>query len=726
MSDQPDSISPDAASDAAANSATRPPLVPPVAAKRPVVTQFHGVTRTDEFGWLRDKTDAAVISHLEAENAYTAAKLADIEQVRQAIFEEIKARVQETDLSLPTKKGPWAYLTRTVEGLQYPIHLRRPRDRHDDESADQVLLDENQMAEGHEFFALGTFELSHDHHLLAWATDTSGAELYELRVTDLRTNTLLDDVLTDISPGVVWSADNSSFLYLTLDELMRPNQLWRHVLGTSQADDELVFEETDERFYMGASLSSTDSWVILTCGSQITSEVRVMPTTAVNNPGCGAALRLVEPRVDGVEYNLDHHRSVDGTERFYVVSNHEVPGFRLYAAPIDAPAQSNWLNVGLHESNDDPYPVKLDGIELFQRALVLAERADALERFRIVQLTDSGQIHQLVTMHHPEPVHSLSSAGNPEFTSDVFRFGYTSPVTPPSVFEQDLFSDRRTLLKQQPVLGGFTSDDYRCDRVWAPAADGTLVPVSINYHRDTKLDGTAPCYLYGYGSYEVSIDPTFSTIRLSMLDRGVVVAIAHIRGGGERGRRWYLDGKFLQKRNTFTDFIAVADHLAAEKICDGTKIVCRGGSAGGLLMGAVANLAPTRWAGMVAEVPFVDVVNTMLDDTLPLTQIEYDEWGNPNDPEFGNYMLSYSPIDNVSALPYPPMFVTAGLNDPRVGYWEPAKWVQVLRAHTTSGNDILLKTELGAGHMGPTGRYAMWSDEAQTLAFVLRCVGITK
>ncbi len=698
---------------------------PPAAKREPTVSTLHGVERIDEFAWLRDREATDLLPHLQAENDYTAAMLAPTVALQETIFEEIKSRIQETDMSLPTRKGGWSYLTRTIEGVQYPIHFRRPTELETDESADQLLLDENDLAAGHDYFAVGTFEPSHDHNLLAWATDTTGEELYELRVTDLRNQHALPDVLVDTSPGVVWSADNSALLYLTLDDLMRPYRLWRHVLGTPQTDDELIYEEPDERFYLGVALSSTDEYVILVAGSQVTSEVRVMPTSAANVAGSAAALRLIEPRVEQIEYSVDHHRAVDGSERFYAVSNHEREGFRLYSFAVDAPSRANWTDVGLQPDGAEEYPVKLDGFELFQRALVLQERADALERFRIVRLDDHGAINEVVTLWQSEPVHTVWPAGNPEFTATTFRFGYTSPITPPTVYEQDMFSDQRTLLKRQPVLGGFTSESYVCERMWAPA-DGVLIPVSVVRHRDTAFNGTAPLALYGYGSYEVSIDPTFSTMRLSLLDRGMVFAIAHVRGGGEQGRRWYLDGKFLHKRNTFTDFIAVADHLVAQQVCDGTKIVARGGSAGGLLMGAVANLAPQRWRAIVAEVPFVDVVSTMLDETLPLTQTEWDEWGNPKDPEFGAYMASYSPYDNVTATEYPTMFVTAGLNDPRVGFWEPAKWVQRLRERTTSHNPIMLKTELGAGHQGPTGRYAVWRDEAQTLAFTLWAVGITR
>ena len=699
---------------------------PPSAKRVSTVSTLHGVERLDEFAWLRQRDDEDLLPHLQAENDYTAAMLAPTVALQDTIFEEIKARVQETDMSLPTRKGGWSYLTRTIEGVQYPIHFRRPSEREADETTDQLLLDENDLASGHDYFAVGTFEPSHDHHLLAWATDTSGEELYELRITDLRTQQPLPDVLVDTAPGVVWSADNSALLYLTLDDLMRPHRLWRHVLGTTQDQDELIHEELDERFYLGVALSSTDEYVIVTAGSQVTSDVRVMPTSAANVAGASAALRLIEPRVEYIEYSVDHHKAIDGSECFYTISNHEREGFRLYSIPIATLGRSHWTDIGLQPDTDDEYPVKLDGFDLFQRALVLQERADALERFRIVRLDDHGSIHEVVTLWQSEPVHTVWSAGNPEFTATTFRFGYTSPITPPTVYEQDMFSDQRDMLKRQPVLGGFSSESYVCERMWAPATDGVLIPVSVVRHRDTAFDGTAPLALYGYGSYEVSIDPTFSTMRLSLLDRGMVFAIAHVRGGGEQGRRWYLDGKFLQKRNTFTDFIAVADYLVDQRVCDGTKIVARGGSAGGLLMGAVANLAPQRWCAIVAEVPFVDVINTMLDESLPLTQIEWDEWGNPQDMAFGAYMASYSPYDNVTAQNYPTAFVTAGLNDPRVGYWEPAKWVQRLREYSTSGNPIMLKTELGAGHQGPTGRYAVWRDEAQTLAFTLWAVGISR
>jgi oligopeptidase B len=705
---------------------TEPTLAPsaPSAARRPVTTTLHGDTRVDDFAWLREKENPEVIAYLEAENAYTASMMTGTEALQESVFQEIKARVQETDLSLPVRKGAWSYLTRTLEGSQYPIHLRRPRDREADETADVLLLDENVLAGEADYFSLGTFEPSPDHSLLAWGTDTDGAELYDMRFTKIDTGEVMRDLLVDTSPGVVWSASGNAVLYLTLDDLMRPFQVWRHVLGTDQSQDEMLCEETDERFYLSLAQSSTDEFIIVTSGSQVTSDVRVMRTTAADK--AGATFTMVEPRRDGIEYTLDHHRAVDGSERFVVVTNDGCESFRLCVADVTNPGAAGWVDMGLHADDGSAYPVKLDGLEVFQHHLVLGERADAVERFRIVTLDDGGAFVSVRTVTMDEPVYSVWSGGNPEFAVTSFRFGYTSLVTPPTIFEEDLATGNRVMLKQQPVLGDFDPKTYVCERIWAPATDGELIPVSVVRRADTPVDGSAALMLYGYGSYEVSIDPTFSTMRLSLMDRGMVIAVAHIRGGGERGRRWYLNGKFHNKRNTFTDFIDVADHLVDIKLCAPDRIVARGGSAGGLLMGAVLNARPERWRAIVAEVPFVDVVTTMLDETLPLTQLEWEEWGNPNEADFYAYMRSYSPYDNVQTLAYPDIFVSAGLNDPRVGFWEPAKWVAKLRLSNTGSNRLLLKTEMGAGHGGQSGRYSVWRDEAQVYAFMLTAVGITK
>jgi oligopeptidase B len=721
-------------------------LSAPVAAKRPVTARLHEHDRVDEYAWLRERENPEVLAHLEAENAHTAAVMSSTKDVQEELFIEIKARILETDLSVPTVKGPYAYFSRTEEGRQYGIHCRRlatdvdtsiapwPQD-HLQPTEFELLLDENLLAEGHEFFSLGTFEVSPGHQLLAYATDTEGDEVYELRIRDLCTGVDLPDVIEETSPGVAWSADSSVLFYTTLDETMRPWKLWRHVLGTAATTDVCVFTEPDERFFLNLSMSTTEELVVVTLGSQITTEVHVL---RADNPY--ADFLLVDERRQGIEYAIEHHRAIDGSERYFVLTNDGAEDFTLLVAPLSengSPAtRSNWFDAAIGDGPSalgEPALIrspKLDAIEVFQSHLVVHERANGTERLRVIALSDDGSIGEQHVLSQPEAVHSVWPAGNARFATTVLRFGYTSLTTPTSLEDYDMATRARVIRKRQPVLGAFLPETYVAERVWATAQDGTAVPMSVVRHRDTALDGSAPGLLYGYGSYEISIDPGFSSLRLSLLDRGFVFAIAHIRGGGEMGRHWYLNGKFLKKRNTFDDFIACAEALQSLGYVATDRLVARGGSAGGLLMGAVANQRPDLFAGIVAEVPFVDVVTTMLDDSLPLTAIEWEEWGNPTDPEFYAYMSSYAPYENVRAQIYPPMLVTAGLNDPRVSYWEPAKWVQRLRENnqpsspTTGPNHILLKTEMGAGHGGPSGRYDTWRDEAMVFAFILRCVGL--
>jgi oligopeptidase B len=706
---------------------TGTPTSPPIARSVPVETTVHGDTRVDEHGWMRDKDDPAVVAHLEAENAWTEAQLAHLAPLREQLFAEIRSRVQETDLSLPASKGPWAYLTRTVEGLQYAIHVRRPRATPDDEAAEQVLIDENVLAEGHEYFALGSSEVSPDHDWLAWSTDTDGSEEYVLRFRDLRTGADLDERIEGTSPGVAWSADSTACYYLTLDDVQRPHQVWHHVLGTDPAADTLVFEEPDEQFFVGVGLSSSEEWLVLSVGGAVTSECHVLPAAAANGAaGAAARFALVEPRRHGIEYGIDHHRGADGTERFLVTTNDGREGFRLMTAPVGDPSRANWTDTGLHPATDEPYPVKFDGADAFRGHLVLVERENAVVGVRIAELGPDGSIdpEKVRALSMPDDVSSAFPNGNPEFDSHVLRFTVTSMTTPTTVYEEDLLTGERHLLKRQPVLGDFDPDRYVAERIWATADDGEQVPISLIRRRDTPVDGTAPLLLYGYGSYEASMDPVFSAFRLSLLDRGMVFAIAHVRGGGERGRRWYLDGKLAHKPNSFTDFIACARRVVETGHADPARIVARGGSAGGLLMGAVANLAPELFRAIVAEVPFVDVLSTMLDDTLPLTAYEWDEWGNPQDPAVYALLKSYAPYENVrEGTAYPAMLITGGINDPRVGFWEPAKWHARLRSRATGG-PFLLKTEMGAGHAGPSGRYGAWRDEAFVLAFVLDQVGL--
>jgi oligopeptidase B len=718
----------------------------PVAPKRPVTASLHGDDRIDEYAWLRERENPEVVAHLEAENAYTTAVMASTKELQEELFTEIKARILETDLSVPTVKGPFAYFSRTEEGRQYGIHCRRVAtsadtgieawpEGHLQPSEFELLLDENVLAEGHDFFSLGTFEVSPDHNLLAYATDTEGDEIYALRIRDLRTGVDLADVIEESSPGVAWSADGSVLFYTTLDETMRPWKLWRHVLGTAAEADVCVFTETDERFFLNLSTSTTDELLVVTLGSQITTEAHVL---RADNPY--ADFVLFDERRQGIEYAIEHHRALDGSQRYFVLTNDGAEDFTLLVAPVDANGnaakRSSWFDAAIGDGPTAAGEVallrspKLDAIEVFQSHLVVHERANGTERLRVIALNPDGSLGEQHVLAQPEAVHSVWPAGNARFATSVLRFGYTSLTTPTSLEDYDMANRERVIRKRQPVLGAFRSETYVAERVWATANDGTQVPMSVVRHRDTPIDGTAPGMLYGYGSYEISIDPGFSSLRLSLLDRGFVFAIAHIRGGGEMGRHWYLNGKFLQKRNTFDDFIACAETLHAKGYVAPDRLVARGGSAGGLLMGAVVNQRPDLFAGIVAEVPFVDVVTTMLDDSLPLTAIEWEEWGNPADPEFYAYMRSYAPYENVRAQSYPPMLVTAGLNDPRVSYWEPAKWVQRLRennqpsASTTTPNAVLLKTEMGAGHGGPSGRYDTWRDEAMVFAFILRCVGL--
>jgi oligopeptidase B len=680
-------------------------LAAPRAEARPHDLVFHGDTRVDPYFWLRDRENPEVIAYLEAENDFTKAALAHTDELQERLFEEIKARIQETDLSAPVRKHGFWYYTRTVEGMQYGIHCRKAGTLEADE---QIVLDENVEAEGHDYFAVGVYNVSPDGALLAYATDTNGSEKYTLRFRDLSSGTELDDVIEGVYYGAAWSTDNATFFYTRPDDAMRSYQIWRHRLGTPAHADALVFQEDDEHFFVQVHLEKDEQVIVVHAGSKVTDEVWFLPADQPT-----ADLTVIQPRVHGLEYAVDHHG-----DRFFITTNHEAVNFRLMEAPVAAPALENWTEVVGHR--DD---VKLDGIDVFQDFIVLFERAEALRRIRVMRL-DSGDVH---TIEQPEEVYTAGGGANPEFTSTTLRYGYTSMVTPPSVFDYDMNERTRELVKQQPVLGGYDQAEYTSGRLWATAPDGERVPISFVHRKGVALDGTAPCLLYGYGSYESSVDPNFSPLRLNLLERGFVFAIAHIRGGGEMGRRWYDNGKMLTKRNTFTDFIACAEHLVNERFTSPDRLVIRGGSAGGLLVGAVVNMRPDLFKAVVAQVPFVDCLTSILDESLPLTVTEWEEWGNPkDDAEVYAYMKSYSPYDNVEAKAYPAMLVTAGLNDPRVSYWEPAKWVAKLRAKKTDAHLLVLKTEMGAGHAGPSGRYNVWKDEALAQAFTLDAVGISE
>ncbi len=711
------------------------PGTPPVPERRPVELVAHGDRRVDEFSWLRDRDDPAVLAHLEAENAYTRTAMAATEERQRRIFEEMVARIQETDVSVPARKGPWAYYVRTLRGRNYPVHCRRPAasgepvaatdDGRVDDPDEQVLLDENALAEGHEYLALGNLAVSPDHRWLAYSTDTDGSERYVMRFRDLDTGAESPEQLADTSYGAAWADDSRTVFFVRVDRAMRPYQLWRHRVGDDPGADALVYEENDEHFYLGVSRTRDDRFVVMGLESKMTTEVHVLPADRPE-----AALRVVEPRRHGVEYAVDHDRGDPATgrpPRFLVVTNDGAEDFRLVEAPETDPGRPNWREVIPGRPG-----VRLDGVEPFARHLAVFERADGETRLRILD-ADTGTA---TVVGQPESPSTVWDGANPEFDAPALRFEQTSLVTPRTTNDYDFATGSVTVRKRQPVLGDFDPARYRTRRLWAVADEGTRVPLSIAYRVDLVPEPRpggrgVPCLLYGYGSYEVSTDPMFSSLRLSLLDRGFVYAIAHVRGGGELGRRWYEDGRLAHKPHTFTDFIACARTLVEAGWTSPDQLVARGGSAGGLLVGAVANQAPELFRAMVAEVPFVDCLTTILDETLPLTVLEWEEWGNPvTDPSIYAVMKSYSPYDNVRAttddgrpLRYPDLLVTAGLSDPRVGYWEPAKWVAKLR-DANPENRVLLKTELGAGHGGPSGRYDAWRDEALVLAFVLDSLGI--
>jgi len=678
---------------------TTPAPTPPVAERRPVVHEAHGERRVDEYGWLRERDDPAVIAHLEAENAYTDAMTAPTAELRERLYAEIVGRIQQSDISAPVPNGPWQYCSRTEEGRQYPILCRRPRGASPD-TGEQVILDQNVLAEGHGYLRVGDAAVSPDQRLLAYTADVDGSEQFTLRVRDLESGRDLDDVVERVYYSLAWASDNATLFYTRPDQAMRPWQVWRHRLGTAAADDALVLQEDDERFFASVARTRSGELIVVALESQVTSEVH---TLRADTPD--AALTVVEPRTQGHEYSVEHHG-----DTLYIVTNSDAVNFRLAAAPLDTPGRAHWREVVPHR--DD---VKLDGVDAFAGHLALYERAGGMRRIS-VRRVDDGET-QVVAQ--PESVYVAMPGSNREWDTAVLRFEYSSLVTPRSSIDWDMNAQRRTVVKQEPVLGGYDPSAYVTERLWATAPDGVQVPISAVRRRDTPLDGSAPALLYGYGSYEMSMDPSFASTRLSLLDRGFVYAIAHIRGGGEMGRRWYEDGKLARKSNTFTDFIACADHLVAAGWTSHDRLAIRGGSAGGLLIGAVLNLRPDVAAVAVAQVPFVDLLTTMFDDTLPLTVIEYEEWGNPRQLDAYRSMRDYSPYDNLHAAAYPAVLATAGLNDPRVGYWEPAKWVARLRERTTSTHPVLLQTEMGAGHGGPSGRYDAWRKEAFLLGFVL-------
>ena len=691
----------------------------PVADARPTVRHHHGDAFEDRYEWLRAKDDADVLAHLAAENSYTEARTAHLEGLRTRIFDEIKGRTLETDLSVPNRRGAWWYYGRTVEGSQYGIQCRAPIADVDDWTppllspdvpvpGEQVLLDANVEAEGHEFFSLGSFDVSSDGSRLLYSVDTAGDERYTLRIRDLATGIDLDDVVTGTAAGAVFSPDGRNVVYTTVDDAWRPDTVWLHEVGTDAASDRKIFHEPDERFWVGAGFTRSDRYLVIGVGSSITSEEYLVDADDLTAPP-----RPVWARREGIEYSLTH-AVVDGEDWLYILHNDGALDFELVRVRAAEPT-------GPREVVLPHLPGRrLLDVSAFRDWAVVEYRREGLPRVGVLDYA-TGDVAEI---GFDEPLYAVGASGNPEWAPPMIRLGYGSFVTPSTVFDYNVATAELLLRKRQPVLGGYDRSEYAQERVWATAEDGTRVPVSVVWKTSFGRPGETarPLHLYGYGSYEHSIEPAFSVARLSMLDRGVVFAIAHVRGGGEMGRQWYEDGKLLHKRNTFTHFVACAQHLVDAGYTTPDRLVAEGGSAGGLLMGAVANLAPELFAGIVAGVPFVDALTTILDPTLPLTVIEWDEWGDPlHNADVYAYMKSYSPYENVrEGVTYPRILAVTSLNDTRVYYVEPAKWVARLRE---VGADALLKCEMVAGHGGVSGRYNAWRERAFELAWILDVLG---
>ncbi|MGA3134378.1 MAG: S9 family peptidase [Terracidiphilus sp.] len=688
---------------------------PPIARKQHTETVLHSVTLTDDYAWLRDKDNPEVTAYLEAENAYAEAVMAPLASLREDLYQEMLSHVKQTDVSVPFRDGDWWYYTRTEEGRQYVIHCRTPGAPNASENTpEQVILDGNQLAEGHLFFAIGDTCITDDGRWLAYTTDTTGFRQYTLHIKDLATGKTLPGEVERVG-SVVWAAENRTLFYTVEDEEQkRQYQLWRHTLGLPHSEDTLVYQDDDERFNLGAGRTRDGKFLVMESASHTTSEFWVLPADEPEG-----AFTLISPREDEHEYSIDHRNGL-----WFIRTNDRGRNFRLVTAPVTSPGREHWIELIPHRET-----VMLEDVDLFAGFFVACEREEGLPRLRLGRFAGDGpEFAPAGEIAFPEPAYSAQPHINRIFETPTFRYAYQSLVTPSSVYEYDVATGVSTLLKQLEVPGGFDRTLYASERVYAAAPDGVLVPVSLVYRKDrrdnTKDGSRNPLYVYGYGSYAYSLPLGFSSNRLSLLDRGVVMAYAHIRGGGDLGKPWHDAGKMLTKRNTFTDFIAAVEHLTASGYGDPARVAIEGGSAGGLLISAAANLRPDLFRAVVSHVPFVDVMNTMLDASLPLTVPEYEEWGNPNEETYFRYMLSYSPYDNLKAASYPAMLVKTSLHDSQVMYWEPAKYVAKLRTLKTDNNPLLLVTNMQAGHGGSSGRYDYLKEIAFDYAFLLRELGI--
>jgi oligopeptidase B len=650
---------------------------------------------------MREKTNPEVVAYLEAENEYANSVMQPTETFQQSLYKEMVGRMKQTDLTVPLKTDNYYYYSRTEEGKQYPIYCRKHGSL---DAKEEITLDLNKLAKGHKFLGLGAYSVSDDGNLLAYSTDTTGFRQFTLQIKDLRTGEILPDRM-EKTVSVVWAADNKTIFYTTENPAKRSYRLYRHTLAGKT--DELLYEEKDEQYGLFVSRSRDKSYIFIGALSHRTREYRYIKS---DRPA--ESPQMILPREKDHEYYVDHRKGV-----FYIRTNKGVQSFRVVTAPVSDPRAENWK-----EFIPGRKEVTIQGVELFAGHAAISEREGGLSHLRIIDF-DNGKSHRI---EMPEPVYSISSGGNPEFKTTVYRFNYQSMITPSSVFDYDMNTHKRTLLKQTEVLGGYDKSGYATERIYVTAQDGTRIPVSLVYKKGVKRDGSSPLLQQGYGSYGISIPPNFSSSRLSLLDRGVIYAIAHIRGGSDMGEEWHKQGRMLMKKNTFTDFIAVADHLIKEKYTSRDRLVIEGGSAGGLLIGAVVNMRPDLCKAAILHAPFVDVINTMLDASLPLTVGEYIEWGNPNDKQYYEYMKSYCPYTNIAAKEYPTMLVRTSLNDSQVMYWEPAKYVAKLRETKTDKNVLMLKTDMGSGHSGASGRYDALKDQAFTYAFILWQMGITK
>jgi oligopeptidase B len=670
---------------------------PPQAPLKPHEITEAGHTRNDPFFWLREKTNPDVLKYLQAENRYADAALKRTQKLQDTIYREMRRRIKEDDTSVPQKIGDYYYYTRTETGKQYAVHCRKKGSL---EANEEVILDENELAKGQKYFRIGILSVSPDHKLLAYSTDTNGSETYVLRIKTLETGELLPDEIRNSSYSFAWANDNKTFFYDQLDDANRPYKALRHVLGTSVNQDPTVYEEKDARFFLEISKSRSEKLIFVSVDSERASEVRFLDA---DHPE--GEFTLIRPRENDLLYSVEHHG-----DRFFIVTNENAKNFKVVEAPVASPDKAHWKDYLPY----DPQ-VKVDAVDAFENHLVISERRNGLSAIRICDLK-SGEAHEI---NFDEPTYEVSLDRNPVFKTDIVRIDYSSFITPNSVIDYDMVSRRKELKKETPVLGGYKKSDYLSERVFAKADDGVEIPISLFYKKGFRKDGTAPLLLTGYGAYGISTDASFSSSTISLVDRGFVFAIAHIRGGGELGRTWYDDGKLLTKKNTFTDFVSCVQYLIDQQYAAPKRVAILGGSAGGLLMGAVMNMRPELFTSVIAAVPFVDVLNTMSDPSLPLTVTEYEEWGNPQDPKYFDYLASYSPYDNIEEKQYPNLLVTAGLNDPRVSYWEPAKWVAKQRRLKHQNRILLLKTNMGAGHGGDSGRFDRLKEVAMEYAFAI-------